>query len=80
MAHLAGAGPGYDEPRVDSAMAVLAEAVEGRDPRTRRLWFDVTTVAGANITPAEAALVVRRIRQVGVERILARGPTATSGG
>jgi predicted TIM-barrel fold metal-dependent hydrolase len=70
IAHLAGAGPGYDDPLADSAMGVFATAVEQRDPRTRRLWFDVTTVADLNISAANAALVARRIRQVGVERIL----------
>jgi hypothetical protein len=70
VAHLAGTGPGYDDPPADSAMAVLAEAVEKGDPRTRRLWFEVTTVADRNISPAQAALVTKRIRQIGVERIL----------
>ena len=70
VAHLAGTGPGYDDPAADSAMTVLAEAVKKRDPRTRHLWFDVTTVADQGISTASAALVVRRIRQVGVERIL----------
>ena len=70
VAHLAGTGPGYDDPPSDSAMAVLAEAVERGDPRTRRLWFDVTTVADPGISPANAAKVVKRIRQVGVDRIL----------
>ena len=70
VAHLAGTGPGYDDPPADAAMAVLAEAVEKRDPRTRPLWFDVTTVADLNISPANAALVAKRIRQVGVDRIL----------
>jgi predicted TIM-barrel fold metal-dependent hydrolase len=70
VAHLAGSGPGYDDPPADSAMAVLADAVEHRDPRTRNLWFDVTTVVDRNISPAHAALVVHRIRQVGVDRIL----------
>ena len=70
VAHLAGTGPGYEDPAADSVMAVLAEAVEKRDPRTRRLWFDVTTVVDRNISAASAALVARRIRQVGVDRIL----------
>jgi ketosteroid isomerase-like protein/predicted TIM-barrel fold metal-dependent hydrolase len=70
VAHLAGTGPGYDDPPSDSAMAVLAEAVQRGDPRTRRLWFDVTTVADPGISPANAARLVKRIRQVGVERIL----------
>jgi uncharacterized protein len=70
VAHLAGTGPGYDDPPADSVMAVLAEAVERRDPRTRRLWLDVTTVVDRNISPANAALVAKRIRQVGVHRVL----------
>jgi predicted TIM-barrel fold metal-dependent hydrolase len=70
VAHLAGTGPGYDDPPADSAMTVLAEAVQKRDPRTRRIWFDVTTVVDRNISPANAALVAKRIRQVGIERIL----------
>jgi hypothetical protein len=51
-------------------MAVLAEAVERHDPGTRSLWFDVTTVADANIAPPNAARVAQRIRQVGVGRVL----------
>jgi predicted TIM-barrel fold metal-dependent hydrolase len=35
VAHLAGTGPGYDDPPSDSAMAVLAETMERHDPRTR---------------------------------------------
>jgi len=70
VAHLAGTGPGYDDPPADSAMAVLAAAVEQRDPRTDRLWFDVASIVDRDISPANAALVVRRIRQVGVGRIL----------
>lgn len=70
IAHLAGTGPGYDDPPADAAMAVFADAVERRDPRTRQLWFDVASVAAPNISPAEAELLVRRIRQVGAGRIL----------
>ena len=70
VAHLAGSGPGYDDPPADSAMAVLARAVQKKDPRTGRLWFDVAGVVDRNITPEQAALMVKRIRQVGVDRIL----------
>ena len=70
IAHLAGTGPGYDDPPSDEALAVLAEAVERHDPRTRHLWFDVATCVDLNISPANAALVVKRIRQIGVKRIL----------
>lgn len=70
VAHLAGTGPGYDDPPADEAMAVFAQAVERADPRTNQLWFDVATVVDRNISPAHAARVVQRIRQVGVERVL----------
>ena len=69
IAHLAGTGPGYDDPPADSAMAVLADAVRG-NRYARRLWFDVAGVVDAGISPMHAALVARRIRQVGVERVL----------
>ncbi|MET0395710.1 MAG: amidohydrolase family protein [Longimicrobiaceae bacterium] len=70
VAHMAGTGPGYDDPPADSAMAVLAEAVRKGDPRTRRLWFDVASVADRDISPANAARLVERIRQVGAGRVL----------
>ncbi len=70
IAHLAGAGPGYDDPPAQRAMAVLADAVEHRDPRTRRLWFDVATIVDPGISLATAALVARRIRQISPERTL----------
>ncbi len=79
IAHLAGTGPGYDDPPADNALAVLAEAVERRDPRTRRLWFDVASCVDQNISPANAALVAKRIRQIGVKRIL-YGSDAAAGG
>jgi len=69
-AHLAGTGPGYDDPSADSAMAFLAEAVQRKDPRTHRLWFDVAGIVDSSVTAAQAALMVRRIRRAGVERIL----------
>ena len=70
IAHLAGSGPGYADPPADSAMAVLADAVEHHDRRTRNLWFDVTSNVDPNISPENAALVVKRIRQVGAKRVL----------
>ena len=79
IAHLAGTGPGYNDPPADSAMAVLADAVQRGDPRTKNLWFDVTTVVDSAITPAQAALVVRRIRQVGPRRVLYGSDAAPPG-
>ena len=70
VAHLAGTGPGYDDPPADSAMAVLADAVARGNRYTGRLWFDVTSVVVTGISPAKAALVARRVRRVGIERVL----------
>jgi uncharacterized protein len=70
VAHLAGTGPGYSDPPADRAMAVLAEAVQQGDPRTGRLWFDVATVVTPTLPAESAVLVARRIREVGVERVL----------
>lgn len=76
IAHLAGAG-GYDA-TTDSALAVFADAIASRDPRTDRLYFDVTTVVPPGISVERADLVARRIRQLGVDRIL-YGSDAASG-
>jgi predicted TIM-barrel fold metal-dependent hydrolase len=70
IAHMAGTGPGYNDPQADSALAVFADAVERADPRTRQIWFDVASVAAPDISPAQAELLVKRIRQVGVGRVL----------
>lgn len=65
IAHFAGGGPGY----TDEALAVFAEAIEKGDPRTKNLWFDVATVADQQ-TNEELAQLAKRIRQVGVKRVL----------
>jgi len=79
IAHLAGTGPGYQDPPADSAMAVLAEAVQRGDPRTKNLWFDVATVVDTSTTAAQAAVVVQRIRQVGAGRVLYGSDAIISG-
>lgn len=79
IAHLAGTGPGYDDPPSDTALAVLAEAIERGDRRTRNLWFDVATCVDPNITPDNGVLVAKRIRQIGVKRILYGSDAAVGG-
>ena len=69
IAHLAGAGPGYPD-YADEAMGVFADAVAAHDPRTIHVIFDVTTVVTPETTPDNAALIVKRMRQVGLNRIL----------
>ena len=65
VAHMAGAGPGW----TDEALEVFAKAVEARDPRARNLYFDVATVADLQNSD-QLALLAKRIRQIGPERIL----------
>ena len=77
IAHLAGSGPGYNDPPADSVLEVLADAVAKHDPRTRNLWFDVATVAVPQNSPEAVALLVKRIRQIGVKRILYGSDAAT---
>lgn len=69
VAHLAGAG-GYEDPLVDEAAAVFAHAIEQRDRRTKNLYFDVTTVALPTASDDRLALLARRLRQLGLHRIL----------
>ena len=70
VAHLAGAGPGFDDPPARAVLAALAQACEKRERGTRTLWFDVASVVDRDIAPADAAEVAQRIRQIGVERVL----------
>ena len=70
IAHLAGTGPGFDDPQAHSVLEVLAEAAAKKDRRARNLWFDVTTVAVPANSAEISALLVKRIRQIGVKRIL----------
>ncbi len=79
VAHLAGTGPGYDDPPADSVMAFLANAVHRKDPRTRHLWFDLAGIMDSTVTTAQAALMVRRIRRVGLDRILFGSDAAVGG-
>ena len=78
IAHLAGAG-GYDDPTVDQALDVFIEAIAKHDPRTDRLYFDVTGVTGEDIPAEQADLIVNRIRQLGVERVLYGSDAAVAG-
>jgi predicted TIM-barrel fold metal-dependent hydrolase len=68
IAHMGGAG-GVEPTIFDEVLAVFVEAIGKGDPRTKNLWFDVTSVA-VNLTPANGARIVERIRQLGVQRIL----------
>jgi predicted TIM-barrel fold metal-dependent hydrolase len=69
VAHLAGAGSYADGP-LDDALGVLAAAIARKDPRAQRLYVDVSGVAGLGAWKTHAELIARRIREIGVDRIL----------
>lgn len=66
IAHFAGGGPGYS----DDALAVFADAISAGDPRTRNLYFDVTSVADGRRSEELMRSFAMRIREVGLERVL----------
>ena len=70
VAHLASSGPGYMDPVAHSVIAVLADAIAKKDPRTRKLWFDVASNAHPSNSAEVSELMVKLIRQIGVKRIL----------
>jgi predicted TIM-barrel fold metal-dependent hydrolase len=79
IAHLAGAG-GYDDPTVDEALGVYADAIATRDPRTARLYFDVSGVAGVGEWRGKADRIATRIRQLGINRIIYGSDSAVGPG
>jgi predicted TIM-barrel fold metal-dependent hydrolase len=68
IAHLAGAGS-YDD-STDAALGVFADAISKKDARTRQVYFDISGMVGRELPDARAALIARRIRQLGLERVL----------
>ena len=79
VAHLGGAGPGYPA-QADSVMAVFGAAADRGDERMRRVYFDVATAVTAETPPETAALVARRVRQVGARRVLYGSDLSPPGG
>jgi predicted TIM-barrel fold metal-dependent hydrolase len=69
IAHLAGAGD-YDDPAVDEVVGVFAGAIASKAPHTSKLYFDVSGVAGYGEWAGKADLIARRIRALGVNRVL----------
>jgi predicted TIM-barrel fold metal-dependent hydrolase len=78
LAHLTGAGPGL-APGPQEALAMFADAVSSADPRTRNLYFDVTTNVTIQTSAEEASLIAARLRQIGLQRILYGSDMAIGG-
>jgi uncharacterized protein len=67
ISHLAGWG-GYG-PETDAALGVFADAAAAGDRRVANLYFDIASVVAGSSSETKAT-IVRRIRQLGVRRIL----------
>ncbi|HEY1895408.1 MAG TPA: amidohydrolase family protein [Terracidiphilus sp.] len=78
IAHLAGGG-GYDDPAIDEALSVFVEAIERKDPRMKNVYFDVSGIAISGMWEDKASLIVKRIRQIGTQRVLYGSDAATPG-
>ena len=79
VAHLGASSPGYPAQN-DEVMAVLAAAAERNDPRMASLYVDVAANVTDDTTPADAALIARRIRQLGPRRVLYGSDLTPPGG
>jgi uncharacterized protein len=79
IAHLGSSGPGYSDPKVDAVMDVFVDAIAKKDPRMRNVWFDVTTVVHPVNPPETTVKLARRIRQIGVKRVVYGSDAPLSG-
>jgi uncharacterized protein len=78
IAHLAGPG-GFDSPS-DEALQVFIKAIQHRDSRMKRVYFDISGVAGVDDWRGHKSLIVQRVRQIGIQRILWGSDGAFGGG
>lgn len=79
IAHLAGSGPGYEDPPSDEALTAFAEAISAGNPHTKNLYFDITTLVNLDISVEKSKLLAGRIRQLGVKRVLYGSDLAVGG-
>jgi uncharacterized protein len=77
ICHLAGGG-GYDA-ATEGALAVFAEAVQRKDPRIKNVYFDTSGIAIPGMWEKRADLLVKRIRQIGLNRLLYGSDAPVSG-
>lgn len=67
IAHMAAAGPGYHS---DDALEVYAKAAVAKNPLVKNLYFDVATMVTNDSTTATLNLVAKRLRELGIQRVL----------
>ena len=68
IAHLAGWG-GYDD-AADQAAGVFADAVARKDPATKNLYFDITSIVFPGTPADDRRRIAQRIRQLGARRVV----------
>ncbi len=78
IAHLTGAG-GYEDARADEALQVFLDAIAAHDARMAHVYFDVSGVAGLGDWKAKAPLIAKRIKELGVTRVLYGSDGAVGG-
>ena len=76
VAHLAGWG-GYDD-ATDEAAGAFADAIARKDPATRNLYFDTATIVFPQTANDVRERIARRIRQLGVNRVVFGGDLASA--
>jgi predicted TIM-barrel fold metal-dependent hydrolase len=79
VAHLGVSGPGWDA-QGNEVMSVFAEAAQRHDPAMKNLYFDVATNVTQETSPAEGALIAKRIREVGIRHVLYGSDLSPPGG
>lgn len=79
IAHLAGAGT-YDDPAQDEALTVFIDAIAKGDRRVARVMFDVSGIAGFGKWMEKSGLIAKRLRAIGMPRLLYGSDGATAGG
>lgn len=67
IAHMAASGPSYHS---DDALEVFANACAAGDRRMKNVYFDVASMVTRDTPQATLELVARRIRQLGIRRVL----------
>ena len=76
IAHMAASGPNYHS---DDAFEVYANAAANGDPRMKNVFVDVASMVTRNTRPETLELVARRLRQIGLQRVLFASDRAPGG-
>jgi predicted TIM-barrel fold metal-dependent hydrolase len=79
IAHLGASSPGYHAQN-DEVMAVFAAAAERNDPRMRNVYIDVSANISEEVPAADAELAVKRMRQLGLGKVLYGSDLSVPGG